>query len=316
LNSKESLQLTVGATPDGASISLPVTVITGRKHRPRIVVVAGVHGGEFEGVRALVRLAADLSPENVIGTVIIAPVVNPPAYNIGSRLSPIDSLNLNRVCPGTPDGSFTQRLAFQLFEYLFKGADLLIDLHSGGHSLVHAPMAGFYDIPDSIGSLSFRAAQAMRLSYMWRLPLRPGVLSYEAVRAGIPAAGGELGGGSRCLKEHVTQYYAAVKNVLQIWDVLAGDPAPNSDQRVVFGDWILAPASGYFECDVELEQQVTAGEEMATIYGMDNTTQATISSPYDGWVLGQRTIPSIYAGDPAVFVLREGSDASVPADTH
>ena len=125
-----------------------------------------------------------------------------------------------------------------------------------------------------------------------------------------------MGGGSRCLTAHVTQYYSTARNVLKAWDVLGRNPEPSPDQRTVFGDWILAPTSGYFESHVELEQQVIAGQKMATIYGMDDTARATIFTPHEGWVLGLRTFPSTCEGDPAVFVLREGSDASVPADTH
>jgi predicted deacylase len=156
----------------------------------------------------------------------------------------------------------------------------------------------------------------MGFPYIWRLPLRSGVLSCEAMRAGIPATGAELGGGSRCLRQHVEQYYGAVKNILRTWGMLADASQPYPEQRVVYGDWILAPASGYFESRVKLEHAVNEGEEIATIYGIENSVQARILAPCNGRVLGVRTYPSIYEGDSAIFVVSEGDRPSMPADVH
>jgi predicted deacylase len=46
------------------------------------------------------KLARNLQPDQVNGRVILIPALNLPAILAGTRLSPIDSVNLNRTFPG------------------------------------------------------------------------------------------------------------------------------------------------------------------------------------------------------------------------
>lgn len=119
----------LGAT----AVELPVTRVRGARPGPRVVITAGMHGGEFTGIEAAVRLAALLRPEDVDGEVVICPVANPPAvYDGRLGVSPLDGVNINRVFPGDPHGCPTERLAAWHTEHLIAGADVYVDLHSGG----------------------------------------------------------------------------------------------------------------------------------------------------------------------------------------
>src|SRR5919108_584881 len=93
---------------------------------PRLAVVAGVHGNEFPGPLAVGRLSRSLRPEGLAGTVVLVPVANPLAFDAGTRVSPEDGVNLNRVFPGSADGSLTERLAWALVEGIVQDADLAI----------------------------------------------------------------------------------------------------------------------------------------------------------------------------------------------
>ncbi|WP_037884880.1 succinylglutamate desuccinylase/aspartoacylase family protein [Streptomyces sp. NRRL S-646] len=117
----------------GLTVDIPLTLVNGARPGPRVVITAGVHGGEFVGIDAATRLAALLEPGELHGQLIVCPVANPPAVYQG-RLgsSPLDGININRVFPGDPDGSPTERLAAWLFAHLLDGADAYVDLHSGG----------------------------------------------------------------------------------------------------------------------------------------------------------------------------------------
>ena len=53
------------------------------------------------------------------GRIIIVPSLNFPAAQKGKRLSPFDGQNMNRVFPGKPDGTPTERLAAFLTGTLF-----------------------------------------------------------------------------------------------------------------------------------------------------------------------------------------------------
>lgn len=114
------------------TVDIPLALINGSTPGPRVVITAGVHGGEFTGIDAANRLAARLDPEQVRGQVLLCLVANPPAvYNGRLGTSPLDGININRVFPGDHEGSPTERLAAWLFENLVEGADAYVDLHSG-----------------------------------------------------------------------------------------------------------------------------------------------------------------------------------------
>ena len=67
--------------------------------------------------------------------------MNHAAAKAGTRLSPVDHLNLNHLFPGDADGSPTAMLAHFLETALLPMADFVIDPHAGGASMPHAPCA-------------------------------------------------------------------------------------------------------------------------------------------------------------------------------
>ena len=120
------------------TVPLPITVISNGSG-PTIHLSGGVHGDEFEGPIALMKLARELEPHQVQGRIIITPCLNLPAVLAGKRCSPIDGLNLNRVFPGDPDGSVTMVIAHYVSSTLLPLCDVQIDLHSGGNTLDFIP---------------------------------------------------------------------------------------------------------------------------------------------------------------------------------
>lgn len=293
-------RLPVADLPDGTTLEVPFAAIAGRRAHPRVVVTAGIHGDEYEGPAAIFRLAATLDPAELEGTLILVPVANPPAFSAGTRTGPADGVNLARVFPGDPEGTLSLRLAHALVEALLPDADLLIDLHSGGVRYRFAQLAGFYEIPGTIGERSRAAALAMGLPHLWAIPPRDGVLSYTAVRRGIPAVGAEVTGVGGCLEDDVALYANGVRRVLA---ALAGDQLATDGPAPWRGDWLLSPGAGFFEPIVDMYQDVHEGEPVARILDLDGRMRHELRAPYDGRVLGLRHLRSIGVGEWAVMVL-------------
>ena len=128
-------------------VQLPITVIAGGAG-PTVLLTGGVHGDEYEGPILLARLANELEPRQVAGRLLILPVLNVPALEAGRRTSPLDGLNLNRVFPGRPEGGVTELIAHFVAERLLPECDVLVDLHSGGRSLLYTPLAAIHLLDD------------------------------------------------------------------------------------------------------------------------------------------------------------------------
>ena len=115
------------------------------------MVLACVHGDEFEGVAAIHELFRRLEPERLRGTLLAVPMLNLPAAVAVHRFSPVDHLNLARTFPGRPDGTITERIAYHTDRHLIARADLLVDLHSAGSRYSMPTLCGYCTLGDDIG---------------------------------------------------------------------------------------------------------------------------------------------------------------------
>ena len=75
---------------------VPIACIVG-KPGPTALLVAGIHGDEFEGPVALSRLIEGITPDQITGRLIILPSFNCPAVIASQRVSPLDGRNMNRT---------------------------------------------------------------------------------------------------------------------------------------------------------------------------------------------------------------------------
>src|SRR5206468_3595282 len=92
-----------------------VISITGAKPGPVLFVNAGVHGGEYPAVEAVIRLSNTVDPKKIAGTVILMPVMNLPAFRTRTPfVCPIDNVNPNRVFPGDPTGGYSEQMTHAL----------------------------------------------------------------------------------------------------------------------------------------------------------------------------------------------------------
>jgi predicted deacylase len=118
--------LTVGQV---GMIRLDIPVYTIGDGKPVLGITCFIHGNESAGVYIVARMLDHLQFRGITrGTVHIIPVANPAAQFVGERVSLLDYMDLNRVGSGSRDGSFTERLSAQLFDFLSM-CDLVINIH-------------------------------------------------------------------------------------------------------------------------------------------------------------------------------------------
>ena len=122
-----------GPGPNGlpVAIRVPVGIVRGVHDGPVFSAIAGVHGAEYCGIEAVIRLYREADPQQISGTLITA-IANLPAFLERSMyVCPVDDKNLGRFFPGDPGGTYSQVLAHHVFENLVRPADYVVDLHGG-----------------------------------------------------------------------------------------------------------------------------------------------------------------------------------------
>ena len=118
-------------------------VVNGIQSGPVFSVSGGVHGDEYEGPLAIMDLFRQLKVEDLNGTFVGLVVANVPAFEAGTRCSPLDGLNLARIFPGNEYGSITEKIAFWMGDCLIRHSDYYIDLHSSGSDMEMPQMCGY-----------------------------------------------------------------------------------------------------------------------------------------------------------------------------
>jgi hypothetical protein len=93
-------------------------------------------------ITALQRLRQSIDPRALRGTLILVHIANPPSfYGRTIYASPADGKNLNRVFPGRPDGTLSERIAYAITTQVIAKADFLVDLHGATATRLCDPMS-------------------------------------------------------------------------------------------------------------------------------------------------------------------------------
>ena len=200
-----------------------------------LFVNAGVHGGEYPAVEAVIRLGKTLDPKKISGTVILMPVLNLPAFRTRTPfVCPIDNVNPNRVFPGDPRGSYSEQMTHACINEFVVHADAYVDLHGGDIPEALVPFvicrseAGLADSKARyVAARSKQLAMAFGLPYVLTVskPVQPskghrtgagGLSSYAAAAdKGIPAILAEAGGAGQMQEEAVSLLVNGVVNVMR-----------------------------------------------------------------------------------------------------
>lgn len=282
---------------------------------PTVICVGGVHGDEYEGPLALHYLMHKWQAQDIQGRIIILPAFNKAGLQTATRLSPIDGRDLNRAYPGVYDGSVGQRLVHFMCEYLIPEADLVIDVHSGGHSLEFLPCAVMHNTQDE-AEYRMRCDMLKAFGAPYSLILEEldsaGMLDSYVEGLGKTFLTTELGGAGLVTPQRLQIARDGLERVLTYYQVLNLAPnqarppqAPHSQWcELKHNGYIMAPASGWFEPFYDLGDRVQAGTELGCLHDFRQPQQGmqVLKAPEDGILFCRR--PKVYTeqGDSLVLI--------------
>lgn len=286
-------------------VQIPLAIIRSNNDGPTLNVHGGIHGNEYEGMYAIIRLISESSPENLkCGTLILTPVVNTLAFSWVMRQNPMDSKDLARSFPGTPSGTVSQAIAYTFFNKVVKRSDYVIGLHSAGEALRILPFTEFFDAEGRMGEESLAMAKAFGIRYLRRMRARPEATvtcTLKAVGEGIPAIEPEIGGEERCNPENAEVYINGVKNVMRHLGMLAGRTESPLSFSYFDGKWVSFGKGGFFMPTAKLGQEVNKEDQIAILhdwFGNKEPVRASVS----GTVLGIRTLPALRPGETIAHI--------------
>jgi predicted deacylase len=297
--------LPIAKRPDGTDIFVPLMVVNGAEPGPILFLDSAVHGDEYEGSEAIRRLYRELDPARLKGAVIGVPIMNPLAFEAGTRVSPADGLNLNRCWPGRERGFFTERLAACIME-VAKKADYALDCHGGGNIMSLVPVAIYRDIGGP--EVAKRARDLVRATGLDLVWVGSGgfanTFALEMQKAGIPASCVEIMGEGRAREKVTRQFHALFLNVMRWLQMIEGMPRLPEKVIEFEGTFINTIHGGFYQQTVELRQMVKQGELCGTVSDFYGEVLEEIRAPHDGIVASRRTFGTLPPGGWTLMVGR------------
>lgn len=271
------------------SIMIPITVVK-NGHGPTAVLTGANHGDEYEGPIALYDLAARIDPKDVNGRIVIVPAFNYPAFQAGTRTSPIDGGNLNRSFPGRGDGTVTEKIADFFQNQMLARADYVLDIHSGGKTLEFIPFAGCHVLQDKRQQQRcVEAMQAFNAPYSLMILEIDSVGMYDtaAEDLGRVFVSTELGGGGTATSRTVGIARKGIENFLKHAGILPGEPEVDPTINLDMPDdrcYVSCETPGLIEYKVELGDAVEEGDVLAVVHETARTGRPP--TPYRAGISG------------------------------
>lgn len=287
--------------------------ISASKALPRICIVTGTHGDELEGQYICYELSKRLqeNPQYIQGIIDIYPALNPLGIDSISRGIPNFDLDMNRIFPGSDDGSMVRKVAHNIVESL-KGADLVIDIHASNIFLREIPQARINE--NMVNSL-VPLASLLNLDFLWIHPaatVLESTLCHSLNVIETPCIVVEMGVGMRITKEYGDQLLAGIFNVMKeinIWSGKSEDNVKtrkliNSSDREVF--FVNSAASGIFVPAIDHCVNVKKGDKIGDILDpLEGMVKEHIISPCNGMVFTLREYPIVYTGSLVARLIGE-----------
>ena len=293
--------LKVAGTPP-ANFKIPVVVVNGEKEGPTLGIIAGIHGCEYSGMEAVIRICNELDPAKLHGVIIAIPVANVPAFQSRTpHVCPIDNVDLMNAFPGNMEGSIGYRIAYTLFNEVILKSDYLIDIHGG--DLHEELMPSGYVIcseskNEEINKKSEMLASLFDTEYIWILKFK-GSCTDVAIEQGMPAIIPEAGGVGAKMDENAIKFYTdGLLNVMKYLKMIQGIPRIKAGQKKVYGMTLVKSSSwGFFHPRVRAGKQVSENEVLGETRDLLGKKVEEVLSPIDGIVMLSTTHTAVNPED-------------------
>ncbi|WP_121964597.1 succinylglutamate desuccinylase/aspartoacylase family protein [Myroides sp. N17-2] len=295
----KTLNLEIARLHTATKLKIPVIVSRAKLDGPTVLLSAGLHGDELNGVdivRQIVHKGMNVPKR---GTIICIPVINIFGFINQTREFP-DGRDMNRVFPGSKTGSLAGRFAHYLVTYILPHVDYAIDFHAGGASRFNAPQI----------RITPQNAELEELATIFNPPFLlysaqiSGSFRNACAKKGIKMLLFE-GGKSLDINPDVSDMgVEGTKRFLRSFDMLRDQfkiDTPKEEMTVITNSiWVRARRSGLLHDQVKIGAYVEKGAILAEIsdpYGQENTL---MRAPNAGYVINVNDAPIVYQGD-AVF---------------
>ncbi len=296
------INLQFASLPTHTMIDLPIFVYRALKDGPTLLITAGLHGDEINGIEVIRKMIFDKTIIPTAGTVIAIPVVNVYGFIQTSREFP-DGKDLNRSFPGSKSGSLASRIAHVMMNEILPNIDFGVDFHTGGASKANFPHI----------RCNTNDREVLKLAKAFSPPLivnsKPPDHSFRksAYLKGKTILTFE-GGESLRFDEKAIKH--GLRGVRRLMNYLGMSETKIASQKTLIMKrswWNRAQTSGLFRPKVKPGQEIARYQVLGHITDPYGETEFTIKSRAKGVVIGLNNLCVVNKGEALIHIAAENS---------
>ncbi|WP_282780037.1 succinylglutamate desuccinylase/aspartoacylase family protein [Phaeodactylibacter xiamenensis] len=300
----EVVKIPVGQLPSGNPIRIEAHVFRAEAPGPALLVMAGIHGDEINGVEIVRRaLQNGRFAELQKGSVVAIPLVNVYGFVNRSREVP-DGKDINRSFPGSSRGSLASRLANALAKKVLPGVDIILDYHTGGANLYNYPQIRYSKGDERSEELAKVFGAPFSVA---KAPIQKSFRKI-ALEYGKPALIFEGGESQRYDAASIEYGLAGLDRLLSYLGMVPGEATgqPYLRQHFSHQSWVRSPKAGLFLWEKSSGDQVEKGEEIGWIndpYGSKDSK--AVKASHTGCIIGHSNAAVVNQGDALFHIAYE-----------
>jgi len=299
------LNLDVAKLHTTTPILVPVIVERAKEDGPTVLLMAGLHGDEINGIEIIRRFIRKGFHKPQIGTIICLPVFNIFGFLNVKRELP-DGRDLNRSFPGSESGSLAAQFAFHFMKEIAPHVDYVIDFHTGSAQRNNYPQI----------RCVMEDEKSMELARIFNPPfiLNSSYIS-KTIRESINKMDKKMllfeGGKTNSIEELVVEEgLNGVKRLLSHLGMRSFKIDISKDRNPVLleeSKWMRSPNSGMFQAMVNNGASVTKGDVIGIVTDPYGKIERKVKASTSGYIICLNESPVVYKGDAIFHIGKEVS---------
>lgn len=297
------LNLDVAKLHTTTPILIPVFVERAKEDGPTVLLMAGLHGDEINGIEIIRRIIRKGFNKPQVGTVICLPVFNIFGFLNVKRELP-DGRDLNRSFPGSESGSLAAQFAFHFMKEIAPHVDYVIDFHTGSAQRNNYPQIRC--VMDD--------EHSMELARIFNPPfiLNSAFIS-KTIRESITKLDKKMllfeGGKTNNIEELVVEEgINGVKRLMGHLGMRTFKIDISKDRTPVLlseSKWMRSPNSGMFQSIVKNGARVIKGEVIGMVTDPYGKFERKVKASSTGYIICLNESPVVYKGDAIFHIGKE-----------
>lgn len=294
------LNLDVARLHTRTPILVPVIVERAKEDGPTVLLMAGLHGDEINGVEIIRRFLRKKLHKPTKGTIICLPVFNIFGFlNIKRELP--DGRDLNRSFPGSVNGSLASQFAYHFMKEIAPHCDYIIDFHTGAAQRNNFPQI----------RCVMSDPESMELARVFNPPfiLNSSLIS-KTIRESMIKMKKKIllfeGGMANSIEEMIVEEgLNGTKRLISHLGMRNYKIDISKDREPVVlteSRWLRAPNSGMFQSLVQNGASVEKGTILAVVTDPYGNFEKKIKSPSSGYVICANESPVVFKGDAIIHL--------------